>query len=132
MATDLANTLALFLNIFGRWRERDALRQNLAAAWSTSVETGTASELRDLGALTRAIYLQEIGLGEDDLHRGNLRAATVRFTRLLARIEAQPTGTPLSSGCYEHSVTLTMLARCLQDGRQAAAAEGHLRRAIVI
>ncbi len=84
------------------------------------------------GALTRAEWLRESGLGEDELAKGDLRAAYTRFTKLLEQIEALPEGTPLGRGSYGHCLTLGRLARCLSDGRQPTGAEKRLREALAI
>ena len=124
-ASDMADSIAKFLNNFGLWRERDEMRRRVDDAVA-------AARSQMGGALTRAEWLRESGLGEDELRKGNLRAAYTRFTNLLARIEALPEGTPLSRGSYEHCVTLHRLARCLRDGKQSAAAEARLREALTV
>jgi hypothetical protein len=54
---------------------------------------------------TRTEYLRESGQGEDEWEQGDLRAAFIRFTQLLACIEAQPAGVLLGRGPYEHCTT---------------------------
>src|SRR5712692_9610439 len=119
-ASAMADQIARFLDIFGLWRERDELRRQVEKA----VEAAGAQKGE---VLTRAEWLRESGLREDELAKGNLRAAYDRFTKLLARMEALPEGTPLGRESYEHCLTLPQLARCLIDARQPAAAEGRLR-----
>ncbi len=122
-ASDMADNIVRFLNIFGLLRERDELRREVEKAVA-------AAGAQKGGVLTYAEYLREIGLGEDELTKGNLRAAYGCFTKLLARIEVLPEGTPLGPGPYEHCLTLHWLARCLRANGQPAAAEGRLREAL--
>jgi tetratricopeptide (TPR) repeat protein len=124
-ASDMADSIAKFLTFFGLLRELDELRRRLG-------EAVAEKRTHESGELTYAEYLRESGLGEDELQRGDIRAAYTRFTTLLARIEALPEGVPLGRGSYEHSVTLARLARCLQDSGQPAAAEGYLRKALTM
>jgi len=123
-ASEMATSIARFLDYFGLLRERDELRRRVNEAVAKSAQAG--------GGLTRAEWLRESGLGEDELQRGNIRAAYARFTNLLARIEALPEGTPLGHGSYEHCLTLGRLARCLSGGGQPAAAETRLREALTV
>src|SRR5947207_8147250 len=112
-ATEMADSIAKFLNNFGLQRELDELRRQVAVA----VASAPAGE-----TLTRAEYLREYGLGEDEYRKGNLPAAYTRFTNLLERIEKLPEGTSLCRESYEHCLTLSCLARCLRGGGQPPAA----------
>jgi tetratricopeptide (TPR) repeat protein len=123
VASEMAENIAKFLNNFGLLRERDELRRRMNVAVATK-------GAQEGGGLTYAEWLRESGLGEDEITKGNLRAAYTRFTKLLARIEALPAGTPLGNGSYERCSTLHMLARCLRANGQPAAAEGRLREAL--
>jgi tetratricopeptide (TPR) repeat protein len=124
-ASGMADNIAKFLDYFGMLRERDEMRRQMNAA----VATKGAQE--GVG-LTYAEYLRESGLGEDEWRKGNLRTAYDRFTKLLARMEALPEGTPLGLGSYQHCTTLHRLARCLRANGQPAAAEGRLREALKV
>ena len=125
VASVMADRIVRFLNFFGLGRERDELRRRVDQAVArTSTQEG--------GALTRAELLRESGLGEDEYSKGNLQSAYARFTRLLARIEAQQEETALGRGSYDHCLTLTMLARCLRGDGQPAAAEVRLREALAV
>ena len=124
-ATEMADNIAKFLDIFGLLRERDELRKQVDGAVA-------ASRTQKGGVLTRAEYLRESGLGEDEFGRGDLQGAYARFMALLTRIEALPEGTPLGRGSYEHCLTLRWLARCLRFGGQPAAAEKRLRDALAV
>jgi tetratricopeptide (TPR) repeat protein len=124
-ATELVNSIAYFLNSFGLWLDRDEMRRRVAqAVQAAGTHTG--------GALTRAEYLRESGLSEDEFASSNLRAAYVRLKTLLARVEALPAGAPFGQGSYEHCLTLGRLARCLRVDGQPAVAEAVLRRALAI
>ena len=124
-ATEMAKSIAKFLNLFGLLRERDELRRRIG-------EAVAAKGAQESGGLTRAEYLRESGLGEDEFQRGKIGAAYTRFTGLLARIEALPGGIPLGLGSYEHCMTLVRMARCLQGGGHPAAAEDSLRKALTM
>jgi len=123
--SEMADQIARFLDIFGLLRERDELRRRMN-------EAVAAKDTQKDRVLTPAEHLREAGLGEDEYKKGNLRAAYDRFTKLLARIEELPEGTPLGPGSYEHCTTLHRLARCLIDAEQPAAAEGRLREALKV
>ncbi len=109
-ASDMADSIAKFLNNFGLFRERDELRRRV-------VEAVAAKGAHASGGLTYAEFLRESGLGEDEYKRGKIGAAYTRFTKLRS---------------YEHCVTLTWLARCLNAGGQPAAAEESLRKALTV
>ena len=119
-ASEMADRIASFLNNFGLLRERDEVRRMAEAT----------RDIQKSGVLTRAGWLRESGLGEDERQKGNVRTAYTRFTNLLARIEALPEGTPLGRGSYEHCLTLLQLARCLEAGGRPDAAEVRLREAL--
>ena len=122
-ASRMANSIALFLACFGLQRELDEMRRRVDEV---------AARSRQDGGLTSAEYLRESGLGEDELAKGDLQTAYMRFTRLLGRIAALPEGTSLGRGSYEHCTTLQRLARCLGRGGQPAAAETQLNEALAI
>ena len=125
-ASEMAECIVWFLNAFGLHRERDELRQRVEEVEARKEEARTGE------ALTWAEFLHESGRGEDELGQGNLRAASTRFTQLLARIEAQPAEAPLGRGTYDHCLTLCRLARCLRAGGQPDAAEVRLREALTL
>jgi tetratricopeptide (TPR) repeat protein len=124
-AAEMQEYIARFLDIFGLWRELDELRRRVDRAVA-------AAGQRTGGALTRAEYLRESGVGEDEFRRGNLSAAYARFTALRERIEALPAGAPLGPGSYQHCMILGWLARCLGAGGQPGAAETLLRLALEV
>jgi tetratricopeptide (TPR) repeat protein len=121
----MATQIARFLDYFGLFRELDEMRRRVG-------EAVTAKGMKKIGGLTYGEYVRESGLGEDDFQRGKIGAAYNRFTMLLAHIEALPEGAPLGPGSYEHSLTLTRLARCINNSGQPAAAEGYLRKALTV
>lgn len=96
-------------------------------------EDGTTQEAhKGNGALTRDDWLRERSLSEDEYGRGNLPAAILVLTNLLARIEALPEGTPLGRGSHEHCLTLAWLATCLGAVGQVLTAQQMLSDALVI
>ncbi len=125
VVTRMANSIAMFLYIFGLPRERDEL-------WKRVEKAMAAADTKDGGALTTAKFWHECALGEDELNKGNLRAACVRFTELLVRVEALPEGTPVGKGSFEHFYTLKELANYLRAGGRPSAAEQQQREALVI
>ena len=124
-ATDMADSIARFLNTFGLLRERDELRRRVD-------KVVTAKGTQESGGLTFAELLRESGLGGDELQRGKIDAAYTRFSTLLARIEALPEGAPLGPGSYQHCATLHLLGRCLGTSGHLATAERSLRKALTV
>ena len=124
-ASDIADSIAKFLKNFGLSRELDELRLQVKNAV-------TAANVQDGKKLTRAEWLRESGLGEDEFNKGNLRVAYERFTSLLERIEVLSEDAELGRGSYEHCATIHRLARCLEAGGQLAAAEVRLREALIV
>src|SRR6266699_2754668 len=122
-ASDMATSIAMFLDIFGLLRERDELRRRVD-------EAVKAKGTQEGGMLTQPEWLREIGICQDEQSRGNLQAAFARLTALLNRVETQPEGIQVGRGSYEHCRTQQELARCLSKGGQPAAAEGRLREAL--
>ena len=124
-ATQMADSIAKFLNVLGLRRELEELRQRVGKAVA-------ATRTQNDGKLTWAEYLRESGLGDDELGKGELSTAYIRFTKLLDRISRLPEDTRLGRGSYAHCVTLHRLARCLRLGGQSVVAEGRLREALKI
>ncbi len=124
-ALEMTEYIVHFLTVLGLWKERDDIRRIVAeAAAVTGVKKG--------GTMNRSSWFRETGLGEDEWRKGNYRAAYERFTTLLARIEAQPSGTPVGRESMEHCITLGWIAICLRDSGQLATAKEWLREALVI
>ncbi len=124
-ASGMAASMARFLDRFGLRRELEEMRRVEEAITKQS-------EAQAAGTLTRAEYLRESGRGEDEFEQGDLRAAFARFTRLLARIEAQPAEGPLGRGSSAHCQMLGRLAWCLRNDGRPDAAEMRLREALAI
>ncbi len=79
-ASEMADSIAYFLNLFGLLRERDELRLRVG-------EVVAAKGTQESGGLTQAEWLRESGLGEDEQQRGKIGAAYTRFTSLLALLK---------------------------------------------
>ncbi|HLW02507.1 MAG TPA: tetratricopeptide repeat protein [Ktedonobacterales bacterium] len=124
-AVGLFDKIVKFLNIFGRLRERDTLRQHMTEMLKTT--NAQPSE-----TLSRVEYIHQSGLGEDDLNRGNIQAAIARFSALLEQIESLPETVQEGQGSFVHCRILTMLAVCLKDTHQFATSELRLRQALEI
>jgi tetratricopeptide (TPR) repeat protein len=124
-AANMANSITKFLNHFGLWRERDKIRQQIAEAVTSAVTQ--AGE-----RLTLEEYLRENDLGEDEMEKGDLGSAYIRFTSLLERIEVQPEGTKLGRDSYSHCLTLGWLARCLRKDGKITEAKERLHDALAI
>jgi tetratricopeptide (TPR) repeat protein len=124
-ASDLAYSLARFLTIFGRLREREQWREHLAQAMA---EQRAQAD----GTLSQVEYLHELGLAEDEQGRGQVQAALARLSSLLPRIQAQPDGTDVGPGSFAHARTLHVLGYCLVVAGQLTAAEERLREALAV
>jgi len=115
-AVDFADSIARFLDVFGRWRERDAMMARIAGLQVVSAE-----------GVTKAEYLLLSRQGETLLQQGRAVEAERLFRRLLAKMEA---GMAYSGdeAAYDHAMTLFRLGRCLAaQGRPARAIEYHRR-----
>lgn len=123
-ASDMAESVVKFLTNFGLTWERDQIRQQITDAMRVPSSEGSV--------LTYAEYLHESGRAEDEWSKGDLQAAIVRLTRILSRIGAQPAGERTGPGSYAHSITLQLLARCLEDDQRFVDAEQHYRDALAI
>jgi len=125
IATEMAISIARFLTIFGRERERDELLLQIGG-------TITGTSARDKKGLSPVEYLHESASGEGEYNRGNAQAAAARFAALLSRIETLPEGAQLGRGSLEHCQTLHRLAHCLYETGQLDAAEERLGQALAI
>lgn len=98
-AADFANSIAKFLNNFGRWSERDAMM----------------GEVRKMqGAGGKAEFLMRSNEGERLLQQGRAAQAEQIFRELLDKLGDAPS--------YERALTLMGLGRCLADQGQPAVA----------
>ena len=112
-AVEFAESIVRFLNVFGRWRERDALLEKVASSQSL-VNSGEK--------LTQAEFLMASQRGETLWSQGRAAEAEKVFRGLLARMEA---GANYDSG-YDRCLTLALLGRSLRaQGQPEAAAETH-------
>jgi tetratricopeptide (TPR) repeat protein len=119
----MAIHIGRFLTYFGLSREQAQMQQRLTQALAVQ-------QSQDGDTLTQTEYLYESSLGEVEFRKGYLQAAITRFSRLLARIEAQPERAPLGPGSFEHATTLTRLGRCFKGSGVLSTAEQMDRRAI--
>jgi tetratricopeptide (TPR) repeat protein len=113
-AVDFADSIARFLDAFGRWRERDALLEKISVLQSLiSSEKG----------ITKAEFLVLSQRGEALWQAGRAAQAEGVFRELLGRLEAGMAYTG-DEATYHHAVTLVRLGRCLKaQGRPAQAIE---------
>lgn len=129
-AVDFATSVELFLNVFGRWRERAAMME---AVEKVSREQNAVSS----GPLTKAEYLLQSRQGEMLREQGRARDAETLFRALLARIEQTDyairntdyvyTGDSIEFG-YDLALTLGRLGRSLEDQGRPREAEAEYRR----
>ena len=125
LITAMADSLTRFLEYLGQWQERDALRLSvLAAIRPASVQSS--------GMLTWEIYWQEKSLGEQELEKGDWRAAVNCFQALLFAIEMLPEGEETGLHSMPHITTLQQLARGLKAGDQLDKAATRLKQAQAI
>ncbi len=112
-AVDFAGRIAKFLDNFGRWRERDALLEQIAGL-----------QLGSTAGLTQAEYLRLSQRGEALWQQGRAAEAEQLFRDLLARLEAGAA----YDAAYDHAITLFWLGSCLAShGRPVQAIEWHRR-----
>jgi len=122
-AADFADSIAKFLDIFGRWSERDAMMGEVEKAIreqgaGSREKTIRQSEINNQqsNAVTQAEYLMATQQGERLLQQGRAVQAERVFRDLLARLGDEPS--------YKRATTLAFLGRCLEaQGKQSAAAE---------
>jgi tetratricopeptide (TPR) repeat protein len=122
MVAAFADSVDLFLSVFGRQRERGTLMERIGDAFKTP---GTAAG----GPLTKAEFILESRRGELLLDQGRLVEAERLFRRLLARIEAGTDYTADQSG-YDRSITLHRLGRSLVGQGRAREAEAEYRHGL--
>ncbi len=112
-AVDFATRIAMFLDYFGRWRERDEVMARVGA---------TLVVAQPGGKLTKAEYLLASRQGKTLLSQGRAAEAEQVFRSLLARMDA---GAEYETG-YERVITLQFLGRCLEaQGKPSAAVEAY-------
>ncbi|NOZ27623.1 MAG: tetratricopeptide repeat protein [Chloroflexi bacterium] len=115
-AVDLADDIAYFLDLFGRWRERDVMMER--------VRNEATRRRGNEGLLTKAEFLLESQRGEMLRSRGQAREAEGVFRRLLALMDA---GADYDTG-YDRCLTLGRLGRSLAAQGRAGEAEAVYRQ----
>ena len=114
-AVDFADSIAKFLDNFGRWREREAMMEKIS---------NLKSQISSEEGLTKAEYLMLDRQGEALWQQGRAAEAERVFRQLLERLEAGAA----YDAAYGHANTLLALGRCLKaQGRPAQAIEYHRR-----
>ncbi len=113
-AVGFADSIARFLNNFGRWRERDAMMEKVSKFVSGQVASGEG--------VTKAEVLVLNQRGDVLLQQGRATEAERLFRGLLERLEV---GVAYDAA-YDHAMTLMRLGRCLAArGRPVLAIEYH-------
>ena len=120
-AVDFADNLERFLNVFGRWREREAMMAKVEAATKAA---GATVE----GPLTKEAFLQEGRRGEILLDQGRAQEAEQIFRRLLKRMDI---GAAYDS-TYYRAITLQRFGRSLKSQGSLHEAETEYRRALEV
>jgi tetratricopeptide (TPR) repeat protein len=115
-AADFSVRIARFLDVFGRWREREAMMERVGRLG--------IGKLGDGAGLSRAEYLLLSRQGEALWQAGRAAEAEGVFRELLARLEAGAA----YEAAYDHAMTLWRMGRCLEaQGQRAQAVEWHRR-----
>jgi len=113
-AVNFAERIIMFLDYFGRWRERDAIQEQ--------VESQKAKVKSGSGKLTKAEYLLEAQRGETLWRQGGAVEAERVFRALLGRMDA---GAEYDAS-FDRYITLQGLGRSLHaQGKPSAAADAY-------
>lgn len=148
-AVDFADSVERFLNVFGRWREREALMAAVERAFGGRSPAGDGRPLAgDGGPLSKAEWLLLSRRGELLLDAGRAREAEEVFRGLLARMGRTATagGRRLTAGGrrltageaqgevggYEGALTLHRLGRSLRGQGRVGEAEAAYREALQV
>ena len=118
-AIDMARNIERFLNLLGRWRERDAMIEEVDNAVEATGGFGEES-------LTKAEFLHRSRRGEMLLDRGRAAESEQEFRALLERFED---GADYKS-TYDRGTTLHRLGRSVRAQGRPGAAELEYRRAL--
>ncbi len=121
-AITFAECLNRFLNVFGRWRERDLILRRLEHL----------APANDDGPLTQADVLRLLQQGETMWQQGQAAAAEQLFRALLARFDTVPAYDNPIEQDYDRATTLWLLGRCLEAQGQPTAALAEHRRALAL
>ena len=112
-AVAYADSVAKFLDDFGRWRERDALMGQIGKL-----------QIANAQGVTKAEFLQLDNRGDALLQAGRAADAEALFRDLLRRLEAGAA----YDAAHDHAMTLARLGLCLAaQGRPGQAIEWHRR-----
>ncbi|MCG3155988.1 MAG: Photosystem I assembly protein Ycf3 [bacterium] len=122
IVADFADSIASFLNDFGRWRERDAMLAQVQQ-WAKEQMAKTMS---GEGKLTKAEFLMLDRQGDVLLQQGRAVEAEQVFQRLLQRLEA---GAAYDTA-YDQAKTCVWLGRCQAAQGQPAKAITWHRKAL--
>ncbi|MCP4109365.1 MAG: tetratricopeptide repeat protein, partial [Desulfobacteraceae bacterium] len=116
-AVEFAETVEMFLRLFGRWRERDTMMKKME-----SVAGISASD----GPLTKTEFLMQSRQGELLYQKGRAKEAEQIFRGLLAQMDAWTD----YEGTYYRALTLFRLGRCLMSQGRAVESETEYRHAL--
>ncbi len=125
-AVTFADRIALFLDVFGRWRERDGMMKQVSDQFTVnsgqSGPGGKSSIENQQSSITKAEYLLLSRQGETLLQQGQAAGAEALFRGLLARLEAGAA----YDAAYDIAMTQMRLGRCLAaQGRPGQAIAFH-------
>lgn len=122
IVADFADSIARFLDAFGRWRERDAMLAQVQQ-WAKGQMAKTKS---GEGKLTKAEQLLLDRQGETLWQQGRAVEAEQVFLRLLQRLEASAA----YDAAYDQAATQMRLGRCQAAQGQPAKAIAWHRKAL--
>ncbi len=88
VVVDFADSIAMFLDVFGRWRERDAMMEQINKAAKQQSNKSAKQQSNKSQGLTKAAFLLQSQRGDTLLQQGRAGEAERVFRDLLARIEA--------------------------------------------
>jgi tetratricopeptide (TPR) repeat protein len=118
-AVDFADSINMFLNNFGRWREKDEM--------VGEVEKYTSTQGTTDGKITRREYLLESGRGQRLLQQGRAGEAEKVFRALLAQLEGSA---PYDT--YDQTLILRNIGLSLRAQGHPSQAADFYRRAIAL
>ncbi len=119
-AVEFADSINRFLDVFGRWRERDEV--------AALVEKYTSTQGNTDGKITQRETLLESGRGERLLQQGRAAEAEQVFRALLSRLE----GDAEYDTRYDQTMILRNIGDCLRGQGSPSQATDFYRRAIVL
>lgn len=123
-AVEFADCINSFLDVFGRWRERD----EVVGMVEKAVSSKHAKRSVNSGGITKAQFLMEKGRGGRLLQTGRAAEAEQASRVLLARLE----GGAAYDSRYDQTLILRNIGLCLSaQGRPTAAAEQY-RKALAL